>query len=189
MMDAATLAFVVALTAIPCRHPAVPDRYDALLHAAVERHMPAYAQPYKCWVKAQFWAESKLDPGARSHAGAMGLAQVMPATWREWAARLGLTCSPWDAECAIAVGVAYVAQCLKWTHDSRQSVWANLARQAICYNAGVGNERKARRRARSDDPDALLAALPEVTGRHAAETQTYVARIRRWTLRLLRGAD
>jgi membrane-bound lytic murein transglycosylase F len=49
------------------------------------------------------------------------------------------------------------------------------------YNAGLGNLLKAQRACGgAASYRAIMACLPRVTGRHAEETQTYVARIHHW---------
>ena len=59
--------------------------------------------------------ESAFDPQARSRAGARGLMQLMPATAREWAQRLGLpysTARLHDPDYSIRLGTAYFANVL-----------------------------------------------------------------------------
>lgn len=53
--------------------------------------------------------ESRFDPHARSPAGAMGVMQVMPGTWRG----MGCAGSPWNAEHNVKCGVAVLARHLK----------------------------------------------------------------------------
>ncbi|MBI1685176.1 lytic transglycosylase domain-containing protein [Caulobacter hibisci] len=57
-------------------------------------------------------AESAGDPRAVSPAGAMGLMQLMPATWAELRARLGLGDDPFDPRDNVTAGSAYLRELL-----------------------------------------------------------------------------
>lgn len=74
-------------------------------------------------------AESGDDPGAVSPKGAMGLMQLMPATWRMLRARLGLGPDPFDPRDNILAGSAYLREL-----RDRYGVPGFLA----AYNAGPG---------------------------------------------------
>ena len=157
--------------------PLIPDRYDREIKSASETWMPGL--PWTLY-KSQLYQESLLKPDAVSHVGARGLAQFMPATWREVAAalRYGADVSPHMVEPAITAGAYYM-------HRQRYA-WRTVGDfdrhrlAAASYNAGLGNIRKAQRRAGTTDWTSVAAALPAITGRHALETQTYVTRIWRW---------
>jgi soluble lytic murein transglycosylase-like protein len=60
------------------------------------------------WVMAVLRAESGGDPHAVSRAGAMGLMQLMPATWDTWRRRLGLGADPFDPRDNLMAGAAYL---------------------------------------------------------------------------------
>ena len=184
MIEAAALALV--LMRAPCDAPGIPTRYDTAIRVAVERHWPVHTHPFWCWWKAQLWAESRLDPRATSPVGARGIAQVMPATGREQQGILKMSCDLYDAECGIAVGTSYSGRITR-IFTSPRPVLDLLCHEAVSYNAGPGSNIRAQRVAKSENCDEVLAALPKVTGRHAKETQGYVARIRRTFLRLLGG--
>lgn len=98
-------------------------------------------------------AESAGNPRALSPAGAMGLMQIMPATWRELTARHGLGADPFDVRMNILAGAAY----LRAMFDRYGDLPSTLA----AYNAGPR---------RVDDWRAGARWLP-------AETVAYVARI------------
>ena len=55
-------------------------------------------------------AESKENPRAESPAGAVGIMQLMPATGREMAGRLGVDYRPLNPRANIMLGTAYLAQ-------------------------------------------------------------------------------
>ncbi len=76
-------------------------------------------------VRAVIQVESGFDARARSHKGAMGLMQLMPAT----AAELGVV-NPWDPSENIRGGVIYLAGLIDRFQDERLALAA--------YNAGPG---------------------------------------------------
>jgi soluble lytic murein transglycosylase-like protein len=96
--------------------------------------------------------ESAGDPRAVSPAGALGLMQLMPATWAEMRVRLGLGADPFDVRDNLLAGAAYLRLML-----DRFGAPGFLA----AYNAGP--ERYARAL-------AGRAVLP-------LETRAYVARL------------
>ena len=104
------------------------------------------------WIRAVMRAESAGDPRAVSRAGAIGLMQVMPATWADLRVRHRLGTNPYDPRDNIIAGTAY----LRELHDRYGSVVAMLA----AYNAGPGRY------------EASLAGRPL-----PAETRAYVAAI------------
>jgi membrane-bound lytic murein transglycosylase F len=110
--------------------------------------------------------------------GAAGVAQFMPATWREVCAQLGYgQVSPHVARYAIEAGAYYMARLHRaWSSPRPEHDRWDLARAS--YNAGLGNILKAQRRAGGAlRYPAIIAALPDVTGHHSRETITYVERI------------
>ena len=107
--------------------------------------------------EAWIWAVMRIESGgssrAVSRAGAMGLMQIMPATWVGLRARYGLGPDPFDAHDNIMAGAAY----LREMHDRYGSASAMLA----AYNAGPG---------RYDDFVSRGRPLP-------AETVGYLAKL------------
>ena len=94
---------------------------DHIADAARRSGLPA------SWIRAVMRAESGGDPRAVSPAGAMGLMQIMPATWAALRARHGLGDDPFDPRDNILAGAAY----LRELHD-RFGAPGFLA----AYNAG-----------------------------------------------------
>lgn len=83
--------------------------------------------------------ESGFNPRAVSRAGAMGLAQVMPATYRGLMARApelqGLKDDPFDPHTSICVGAAYLAGAMA-NYDG------DWTAALISYNGGDGAARR-----------------------------------------------
>lgn len=85
-------------------------------------------------LKAMAKAESEFDPNAVSHAGAIGIMQLMPST----AANLGVT-DPYDPKQNIMGGAKYLSQLLR-----AFSAYSNGLELAIAaYNAGPDAVKKA----------------------------------------------
>ena len=163
-----------------------PERYDAQIEKAAKRWLPGL--PWAMW-KAQLIAESGLDPAAVSPAGARGLAQFMPGTWIEVSRALGWgIVSPHLAEYAVEGGAYYLAKLRKaWRAPRPQDDRVKLAQAA--YNAGLGTLLAAQGLCGGPNLYAeIVACLPRITGRHAAETLAYVPRIWRLWARLEAGA-
>ena len=135
------------------------NRIDAAVREAETR----FGLPRE-WLLAVIAAESAGDPKAVSSAGAMGLMQVMPGTWRDLRHVHGLGADPFDVRDNILAGAAY----LRALHD-RYGAPGFLA----AYNAGPGRYEAFRDQSRP---------LP-------AETRLYVAKLTaRLTLPMLPDA-
>lgn len=105
------------------------------------------------WIWRVMHAESRGKARAVSHAGAMGLMQIMPATWASLTARHRLGSDPFEVRANILAGAAY----LRAMWDRYRDVRLMLA----AYNAGPG---------RADAYAAGRRGLP-------AETVAYVRQI------------
>jgi len=142
-------ASVLALLALALSPASVraQDFDDQVRQAAERNAIPA------TWVRAVLQAESAGDPHAVSGAGAMGLMQLMPGTWKEVRRMLNLGDDPFDPHDNIAAGAAY----LRWLHDRYGD-----AGFLVAYNAGPG---------RYDEHLATGRPLP-------GETVSYVAHVR-----------
>ena len=104
------------------------------------------------WIYAVMRAESAGRVNATSPVGAMGLMQIMPATWAVLSSRYGLGDDPYDRRANIMAGAAYIRE----MHD-RYGAPGFLA----AYNAGPGRYEAYLKEGR---------VLP-------AETRNYVAKI------------
>lgn len=126
--------------------PPVGDLLGELIADAAQR----FALP-TAWIRAVMKAESNGDPRAVSPKGAMGLMQIMPATWAELRARHRLGTDPYDPRDNIAAGAAYIRE----LYDRYGSPgWI------AAYNAGPGRY------------EAWLRGRPL-----PAETRAYVANV------------
>ena len=75
---------------------------DHIVEAAQRFQLPA------AWIRAVLAAESNGDARALSPKGAMGLMQIMPATWSDLRIRHRLGSDPYDPHDNIIAGAAYI---------------------------------------------------------------------------------
>jgi membrane-bound lytic murein transglycosylase F len=138
-------------------------------------------------LKAQCYQESLLDPVAVSHAGAMGLCQFMPGTWGDAKRALGLfaDASPYNPDLSITAAAWYMGR-LRGVWKAKRPDNERHKLALACYNAGCGHILKAQKICKRTSParmydEIVPPCLSSVTGRHSAETLTYVDRImHRW---------
>lgn len=155
--------------------------HQADIVKAVKRRFPKDFQYPAVW-RAQLYQESLCDPSASSHAGAGGIAQFMRGTQREVGKRLGIDFDRYNARQAIDAG-AYYQNRVTHTFRRRNRTPAQAYELgAASYNSGLGNVLKSQRLCDNARLwDDIAPCQNKVTGRHAAETITYVSRIKRWT--------
>lgn len=138
------------------------DYHATITAAALANDIPAPL------VFGMIHQESGFDAAARSHAGARGLMQLMPATGREVAGRLGL---PWstsrlsDPEYSVRLGTRYFRSMLGLFDG-------NVELALAAYNGGPG---RISRLWRAAGPDAELDRFLE--GLALEESRNYVKRI------------
>ncbi|MFN3582126.1 MAG: transglycosylase SLT domain-containing protein [Pseudomonas sp.] len=136
------------------------DDLDIRFPMAYQEPIKAQAQARQIsspWVYAITRQESAFMSDARSHAGAMGLMQLMPGTARETAQRYGIALNnPNDVlipERNIALGTAYLSQLNGMFQGNR--VLASAA-----YNAGPGRVRQWTRDIPSMPADIWIENIP-----------------------------
>ncbi|NHN89424.1 transglycosylase SLT domain-containing protein [Acetobacter sp. LMG 1627] len=112
----------LVLVLAPCSSHAQP--IDGLIREAARQ----VALPPE-WIHGVLQVESGGDPHAMSAKGAMGLMQIMPATWQELRRDLNLGADPFDPHDNVLAGATY----LRLLHD-RYGDAGFLA----AYNAGPG---------------------------------------------------
>lgn len=156
-----TVMMIVTQTCVASADPLKPDALSDHAVAVAPpsdpwaKHITDAAKRFAIsdrWIRAVMQAESNLDPLAVSPKGAIGLMQIMPATWEELRTRYALGSDPYQPRDNIFAGSAYLAE-LHDLYGSRGFLAA--------YNAGPGRYEK---HLVSDEP------LP-------AETVDYVAKI------------
>ena len=118
--------------------------------------------------------ESEFDADALSHAGARGLMQLMPATAKGVAKKLGLKYSKsrlvTDPRYNVTLGSAYLAQRLK---DYKGSMILAFA----AYNAGAGNVNKWIKRNGDPRKMTIEGAVDWIEKIPFSETNNYVQRV------------
>jgi len=143
--------------AIPPR-PSAPEASDMSSYATfVGEAAHRFGLP-EAWLWAIIQAESHGDPSAVSPAGAMGVMQIMPETWRFERARLGLGSDPFDGRDNILAGADYLR-----AMQLRYGAVGMLA----AYNAGPGRYEDFRQRGRPLPTETLAYVrrlAPVVTG-------------------------
>lgn len=165
--------------------------YSGSFSSAYDEHFETYGRHFLPqydwrWLKAQGYQESLLDPQAVSHAGAQGIMQIMPGTWREITDRLGIIASPFHPEANILVGAYYMQRMVRfWKAPRTKEERLQLAQAS--YNAGAGNILAAQIKCQNKSSwQSISPCLKSVTGKHSNETLAYVQRIKRWYHELVR---
>ncbi len=112
----------------------------------------------EAWIWAVMRVESGGNSRAVSRAGAMGLMQIMPATWGSLRTRYGLGTDPFDVRDNIMAGAAY----LREMHDR----YGNTSAMLAAYNAGPGryDDFVSRGRPLPAETVGYLAQLAPITG-------------------------
>lgn len=130
----------------------------------------------EAWIWSVMRVESAGNPLATSHAGAMGLMQVMPGTYAELRSRYGLGPDPYDRRDNTLAGAAY----LREMHD-RYGPTGMLA----AYNAGPGRweDYVSRGRPLPAETVAYMARLGSMIGGSAAPSPITVASVDRFAWR------
>lgn len=123
----------------------------------------------EAWIWAVMRVESGGNSRAVSRAGAMGLMQIMPATWAGLRTRYGLGPDPFDVRDNIMAGAAY----LREMHDR----YGNASAMLAAYNAGPGryDDFVSRGRPLPAETVGYLAQLVPITGAAGAGEVTATA--------------
>lgn len=153
----------------PSGHASAISSFAALVMEASQR----FAIP-AIWIEAIITAESTGDPHALSPKGAMGLMQLMPATWAAMRDRLDLGDDPFDPRANILAGTAYLGDL-----HARYGSPGFLA----AYNAGPVRYEEHLATGRPLPPETrvyLTVLAPMIEGQQAGGAVTLIAR-RSWS--------
>lgn len=146
----------------PAERSSRTDHYAAFISEAAQR----FGVP-ELWIRAVMRVESAGDVRAVSSAGAMGLMQIMPATWVDLRVRHRLGPNPYDPRDNILAGAAY----LREMHDRYGSPGFLAA-----YNAGPGRyEEYLAGRPLPAETRAYVATLAPILGGQAVLAPVTVA--------------
>ena len=170
---------VILLIFSLCRGSIVSEakisRYDPL----VKKHARRYGFDWRL-ISAQIYAESSFRPNVVSHAGAVGLMQIMPSTAKWLGVYPKLLTKP---EVSISLGCYYdwrLYSALKDTDTERDRLAITLA----SYNCGPGRMRRARRKSSNGGSEASPSPSGCATGSWAQvkpylpkETRHYVPKV------------
>jgi membrane-bound lytic murein transglycosylase MltF len=179
------LILILLLVLIPFQVQAF-ERYNRVIK--YDEYFSKYSKRYFgvnfdwLYFKAQAVAESRLKAKAKSRAGAVGVMQIMPKTFREISRKnpsiKGTREQPhWN----IAAGIYYNRMIWKaWKAD--RSFQDRINYTFGSYNAGRGNILKAQRIAKKKGLNMTLwqsieQTLPKVTGKRSKETIGYIRKI------------
>jgi membrane-bound lytic murein transglycosylase MltF len=165
---------------------AARNRFRALV-AIFRRYGTRYSMDWML-MAAQGYQESRLDQNAKSHVGAIGVMQVMPATGQELNVGDIALLEP-----NIHAGVKYMRQLVD-QHYAKEPM-DDLNRMLMgfaAYNAGPGRMRQLRREAtrRGLDPNVWFNNVERIASeRIGRETVTYVSNIYKYyvTYLLIQG--
>ena len=127
------------------------------------------------WFKAQAIAESNLDPHTRSDAGALGLMQLLPTTYREIKESNPHFKSITDPEWNIAAGIYYDRTLYRKWRDPLPDQ-DRLMLSFASYNAGYVRIRRAYKRAETKEDN--LESWQQVKDYVPGETRHYVHKIK-----------
>jgi membrane-bound lytic murein transglycosylase MltF len=134
-------------------------------------------------VAAQAYQESGLDHGRRSHVGAIGIMQVMPATARD--PRIGIP-NIQELDRNIEAGTKYLRFVIDQYYKDEPMTQIDKALFALAsYNAGPAKVAKLRAEARKIglDPNVWFENVEIIAARRVgAETVTYVRNIYKYYL-------
>lgn len=174
-VGSAVVTVVVLLSGGAAPVPATAQEVPAARSAAVHPyavHVADAARRFgipEAWIWAVMRVESGGNSRAVSRAGAMGLMQIMPATWAGLRARYGLGPDPFDVRDNIMAGAAY----LRAMHDR----YGNASAMLAAYNAGPGRYDDYLSRGRPLPPETVgyLAKLAAIAGTPGAPGTPEVA--------------
>jgi soluble lytic murein transglycosylase-like protein len=130
--------------------------------AAVQPHVQAAARQHQLdprLINAVIWVESKFNARARGPGGTQGLMQLMPATARELAERLGERSRPLDPGFNVRAGSLYLARMIR-------KFGGNTDLGLAAYHGGPGHVLKWHKAGKRGVPEGSRKYVEKI---HAAE--------------------
>lgn len=169
----------LGLMSQPCTIPEFTDEYEFMVSTAIEANWEPRYHLYKCVAMAQLFAESSGNTKAVSESGAEGLAQIMPATFKWLAKKHHLTCSPFDAKCAIEAYSIYSMYLIRYFKAPRPDGDRVGGWMTTAYHAGNRNADKAQAKCRGATLYSKMEpCLEKVIGKlNAHRNRIYVRKI------------
>lgn len=167
------LSFAMALTLLSCverEKPKPPMEHQELIEMyAEENEIPVDL------LAAVIMTESAFNHMAKSHAGAIGLMQILPSTAKDMCRRMKLKYEEdmlTDPETSIKIGSYY----LRYLYNNTGENWDTAC---AAYNAGIGNVKKWQKDSRYSDDGTTLKEIP------ITETKNYVSRINEYRVKYM----
>ncbi len=156
------------------KHEQWTDEFDVYFKKYAKHYFGPHVDWH--WFKAQGIAESNLNPKARSHVGAKGIMQIMPATYDEILKKNPHIPKTDEPRWNIAAGIFYDRMLYrKWKKKKTISTSERLSFSFASYNAGLGTVLKAYKRATKKHGD--IKQWEQVSDYAPGETRFYVKRI------------
>lgn len=156
------------------KHEQWSDEFDVYFKKYAKHYFGPHVDWH--WFKAQGIAESNLNPKARSHVGAKGIMQIMPATYDEILKKNPHIPKTEEPRWNIAAGIFYDRMLYrKWKKKKTISTRERLSFSFASYNAGLGTVLKAYKRASKKHGD--IKQWQQVSDYAPGETRFYVKRI------------
>lgn len=157
------------------RHKHWTNKYDPLFRKYTKHYFGPHADWH--WFKAQGIAESGLRPNAKSPVGAIGLMQIMPATYKEIRGSNPFLADIREPRWNIAAGIYYDRMLYrKWKRKRDIQNQERLSFAFGSYNAGYGSILRAHKKAHKRD--GKVKRWDQVEKFAPRETQAYVKRIK-----------
>ncbi|MGB9561870.1 MAG: lytic transglycosylase domain-containing protein [bacterium] len=121
-------------------------------------------------LKAQGVIESGLKPDSISSKGAIGIMQIMPATYDEIKKKLNHLKDIYDPESNIEAGAFYLSSLIRQTEKLNPHPKEIIPLALASYNWGIGNIKRLIKKLKTTSWMKLLDHLPE-------ETKNYVKKV------------
>lgn len=159
------------------KHKHWPDKYDRYFKKNTKHYFGPAIDWH--WFKAQGIAESRLNPKAKSKAGAIGIMQIMPRTYKEIIKKqpnLGRIEEPrWN----IAAAIYYNRQLYKRWKKRKVPPDERLEFTFASYNAGFSRVLRALKKARETKklPPEEVKKWEKISPYAPPETRHYIRRI------------